>query len=393
MTKRKYDYEKYLTVSDKYTKFLKTYENRPSTYRSYRAHLAKYFQDMKIENPDNYLKDTRALNGKDKIAYLDGLEEDFTAYWQKINKEMQGKTPYVWLSAIKMFCTFNKTFELDDVFMKLQRNGHGNYSVTKTRTPTKKQLLKIFSYSNPESKALFMFQLTSGQRIEQVVGTTFDDIDMGFDCPRIYYSKAKQKHWVKTRISPESKKCLEEYLQQRERFIKIRKKRGEFKRKNNLDLNKIFPMDEGTANTIWTTMVKNAGLYKLDKNTRKPELGTHSLRRYFLNHFSDREFGDFFSGHITPRNKEYRQYSDERLDEEYNKSIGDLTIFESTPDLSGVHQQLKVKDEQIDELELKVSRLQNKINGIQNLDEETSKKLFETLLSQAVKDGKVILKK
>jgi len=305
---------------------------------------------MNIEDPDNYFKDTRMMNGKSKIAYLDGLEEDFTSYWQKINKEMKGKTPYVWLSAMKMFCMFNKTFELDDVFMKLQRNGHGNYSVTKTRTPTKQELLKIFSYSNPESKALFMFQLTSGQRIEQVVETTFDDIEMSFDCPRIYYSKAKQKHWVKTRISPESKKCLEEYLQQRDKFIQTRTKRGEHRRKKDLDLNKIFPMDKGTANEIWTTMVKNAGLYKLDKRTNKPELGTHCLRRYFLNHFKDREFGDFFSGHITPRNKEYRQYSDERLDDEYKKSIEAMTVFETSPDLTGVHEQLKEKDGQLSDL-------------------------------------------
>lgn len=375
MVNRIYDYEKYLNTSEKYKKFLKTYKNRASTHRAYKYHLAKYFTDMNIESPDDYFKDTRRMNGEEKISYLDGLEEDFKYYWQKINKEMKGKTPYVWLSAIRMFCTYNKTLELDNVYMEMQRNGHGNYAISKTRTPTKQELLKIFSYSNPESKALFMFQLTSGQRIEQVMKTTFDDIEglgefdkkrRDYEMPRIYYPEAKQKHWVKTRITPEAKKYLIEYLQQRDKFIQTRIKRGEHRRVNDLDLNRIFPMDTGTANAIWTTMVKNAGLYTKDKNTGKPEFGTHCLRRYFLNHFKDREWGDYFSGHITPRNKEYRQYSDERLDEEYKNSIEDLTIFTVAQDLSEINDELKEKDRDIGNMKQEIHNLRNQIFEYQN---------------------------
>ena len=108
------------------------------------------------------------MDKKEKIKYLDRLEKNLRSYWNDINNEFEGKTPYIWLSAIKMFLIYNKTFELDDVYVNLQKNGHGNYTVTNTKTPTKDQLRKIFSYSNPESKALFMFQLTSGQRIGQV---------------------------------------------------------------------------------------------------------------------------------------------------------------------------------------------------------------------------------
>ena len=70
MVKRIYDYEKYQSRSEKYSKFLKSYENRSSTYRAYRMHLTKYFQDMNIEDPDNYFKDTRMINGKNKIYPL-----------------------------------------------------------------------------------------------------------------------------------------------------------------------------------------------------------------------------------------------------------------------------------------------------------------------------------
>lgn len=388
MVKRIYDYEKYISRSEKYKNFLEAYKNKTSTHRAYKYHLAKFFTDMVISDPDNYFKDTRRMNGEEKIFYLDGLEKDFKHYWQKINKEMRGKTPYIWLSAIKMFCTYNKTLELDNVYMEMQRNGHGNYAISKTRTPTKTELLKIFSYSNPESKALFMFQLTSGQRIEQVVNTTFDDIEglgefdknkRNYNIPRIYYTEAKQKHWVKTRITPEAKKYLIEYLQQRDKFIQTRIKRGEYRRKNDLDLNKIFPMDTGTANAIWTTMVKNAGLYSKDKNTGKPELGTHCLRRYFLNHFKDREWGDYFSGHITPRNKEYRQYSDEKLDDEYKKSIENLTIFAEAQDLTEVNEEITLLKKEKQQMQDTIAEMKAEITELRLTKNE---KLMKEILKK-----------
>ncbi len=302
------------------------------------------------------------MNKKEKIEYLDNLEKELTKYWIMINKEYKGKTPYVWLTAIKMFLVYNKTFELDNVYIKLQKNGHGNYARTNTKTPTKEQIKKIFSYSNPESKALFMFQLTTGQRINQVINTTFDDIEglgkfdkknRDYEIPRVFYPEAKQPYTVKTRITPECKKILLEYLDQREKFIETRTKRGNYKRKGSLDMNKLFPMDIGTANQIWTTMVKNAGLYELDPHTKRPVFGTHCLRRYFLSHFQDKEMGDYFSGHITPRNKEYRQYSDERLDSEYKKNMDELFIFEGTPDLTE-------QNERITQLESEVRKWQDK---------------------------------
>lgn len=376
MTKRKYDYETYLGSSKKLKDFLDLYKDRESTHRAYKLHLVRYFEYMGISDVDKYVKDTRQLNKKEKIEYLDSIEKDLRKYWLELNKETTGKTPYVWLSAIKMFLIMSKTLELDDVYISLQRSGHGNYAITETKTPTREELLRIFSYSNPESKALFMFQLTSGQRIEQVIKTTFDNIDMTKDCPKIYYPYAKQKYWVKTRITPEAKKILEEYLEQRDKFIVIREKRGEYRRKKELDKNRLFCMDVSTANCIWTTMVKNAGLYGLDPNTHKPYYGTHCLRRYFLSHFGDETWGDFFSGHMTARNREYRRYSDERLDNEYIKHVNDLNIFEAQPDLSGVHEELKEKDKEMKKLQDRMQRFEDLLeqkNHLLNLYENQIK--------------------
>jgi len=342
MVERKYNYEFYLSKSKKLKKFIDSYENKPSTHRAYKLHLTRYFQTQDIKDVDNYVKDTRIMDKKEKIQYLDKLQEDLEIYWKELNQEYQGKTPYVWLSAMKMFLTYNKTFELDDVFIKLQKNGHGNVTITNTKTPTLKQLHKIFSYSDPESKAIFMFQLTSGQRIEQVIQTTFNNIDMDHDCPRVYYPNSKTKKPIKTRITPEAKKALQEYLYQRDKFIETRRLRGANNRKKTIDTkNRVFPMTVGNAEVIWATMCKNAGVYELDPNTKRPCFGTHCLRRYFLSHFKDREWGDYFSGHVTARNREYRQFSDEHLDQVYNDHVSDITIFEKTPDLTDINQEIQ----------------------------------------------------
>jgi len=375
MVKRKYDYEYYLGSSKKLKNFLDLYKDKAATHRAYKLHLVRYFQTKGIEDIDNYVKDKRMMDKEEKIKYLDKLEQDLTDYWKKLNEEYKGKAPYVWISAIKMFLIFNKTFELDNVYIDLQKSGHGNYTRTDTGTPTRTQLLKIFSYSNPESKALFMFQLTSGQRIGDVIETTFDNIEMKHECPRVFYPDPKQKYVIKTRITPETKQLLKEYLEQRNKFIETRIKRGEHKRKKKLDMNRVFPMDKGTANAIWNTMLKNAGLYKLDPNTKRPVYGTHCLRRYFLSYFKDRDWGDFFSGHITPRNKEYRQYPHEKLDEKYKEHMKDLIVFETPADLTEINKEIAELRKENEELNRKLdkvmrSALINKFLAEENKDQD-----------------------
>lgn len=378
MVIRKYDYDYYLGNSTKLKNFLDSIDDKPARHRAYKLHLVRYFEKMGIKDVDNYVKDTRAMIPENKIKYLDALEKDLKNYWKQLNQEATGKTPYIWLSAIKMFLMHNKTFELDNVYSAMQKNGHGNYTVTGTKTPTREQLLKIFSYADPESKALFVFQLTSGQRIGQVVNTTFHNAGIKYDeegkkyilpkeLLRITYPTSKPKVKIKTRITPEAKKILQEYLDQRDKFIEIRKKRGEYRRKQDLDMNRLFCMNVSTANCMWTTMVKNAGLYELDPDTKKPYFGTHCLRRFFLTHFGDHEWGDFFAGHITARNIEYRQHSDneEKLDEEYMKHIGDLNVFSTqSEDVKTLNEKMVEKDKQIDDMKKKIDDWETKYGEV-----------------------------
>jgi len=366
----------------------------PSTKRAYKTHLVAFFQYHNIEDIDNYVKDTRIIdNKKQKIKYLDKIEKDISIYWNYINyddkNKFKGKTPYLFLSAIKMFLITNNTYELDNLWIKLQKNGHGNVTQTKTDVLSKEQLKKIFSYSNPESKALFMIQITGGFRIGDVLNLELDNFDNLYEkeYPRIRYISQKTNTEVKTRITPEAKKYLIEYLHQKNKFVEIRTKRGNHNRKSKLKENKIFPMALGNVETIWNTMLKNAGFYILDKETNRPIYGTHSLRRYFLTNFSDREWGDYFSGHITARSREYRKPTQEELDKKYIEHSKKLFILEDNLDI-------KELEKTNQEFEKYKNKTDGQIKSLATLNESLNndiKKMSETH-EKEIREIKQILK-
>jgi len=320
--------------SEKIKKFLDTHCQTQGTKIRYKYLLKQYFNYYKINNIDEYIKDTRQLEKKDKIEYLDKLEENITKYWRHINKITHGKTPYGFLSAIKMFLTHSKTFELDHLWQILQRNGHGNNSVTHYDTPTKDQLRKILSNADAESKAIILTILTSGQRENRILALKWDDIELDHEFPRLFFRTSKTNRIIKTRITPEAKEALLDYKEQKNKFIEIRRKRGEYKREQPLDLNKVFPMNAGTLRQIWRTLCKNADLYILDKETNKPMYGIHSLRRYFKDNFTSEKWADIFTGHIKPRDEEYLKSinKENKIDEMYKEHSKNLYIYWNIPE-------------------------------------------------------------
>jgi len=392
MPKSKFNYQKILSKTKKLSAFLEELkEINHNTFRAYRGHLVAYFQYHNINDIDKYIKDTEMMTIKQKKPYLEKLRKDISKYWRYINYDKdnasKGKTPYVFLSAIKTFCLDQNTTGLDSLWYKLKKNGHGNHAITNTRTPTKEELLKIFNHANLEAKALFMVQLTSGQRISQITNMTFDNLELDHEYPRLYFPSSKNKYSIKTRITPEAKKILQQYLEQREKSIEIRRKRGAHNRTTKMNTDKVFAMTTGNAQDIWKTMVTNAGLYKTDENTNKPKYGTHCLRRYFLSHFTDRQWGDLFAGHITPVNKAYSQYTQQELDEEYIKNSQNLNVFTDDTEqkelLKITNKKLEKAEQKNKDLEKQLTKLDDKFKDLADLvygdTDETKEPIFKVL--------------
>ena len=60
------------------------------------------------------------------------------------------------------------------------------------------------------------------------------------------------------------------------------------------------------------------------------------------------------AGHSKYLSDAYRRYTLEELGELYKKGEHTIAVFESKPDLSAVHEQMKEKDQRIAELERKI---------------------------------------
>lgn len=295
--------QQFMIDSKKMSNFLE-FHVKEASRRHYSYHLQLFFLWKKEASIDSYIRDPRRMNIDDKLTYEDGIKNDIRGYWKYITEEsdkFHGKTAYPFLSAMRRFLESSEIVFSPEFWRNLRTNGNGNYAVTNFQTPTKDQLKSILSNADVEAKALFMTQLTSGQRLEQMLKLTWDDIQLEHEYPRIFIRKQKGKRNVKTRITPEAKEYLIEYKKQSDRIIAVREKRTPRSVKKPLDKNLVFPMSDGTAETMWNNLTNKAGLYIRDSVTPLPLMGTHSLRRYFQTHFGNENDALFFMGK-TPEN-------------------------------------------------------------------------------------------
>ena len=67
------------------------------------------------------------------------------------------------------------------------------------------------------------------------------------------------------------------------------------------------------------------------------------------------EYRDFIGGHMSQLDSSYIRFLDnvmwkDKIKQEYDEHMDCLMIYETPPDLTGIHEQLKEKDEEIQEL-------------------------------------------
>jgi integrase len=341
----------FMSKSKKMVNFLELHVSKASR-RHYEYHLQEFFIWKKETHIDDYIKDPRRMNTNKRITYEDNLKNDILRYWKYINEEsgrFHGKTAYPFLSAMKGFLETKEIVFPQEFWRNLRRNGTGNYAITNFQTPTKEQLKAILSNADVQSKALFIAQMTAGQRKEQVLKLSWSDIQLEHDYPRVFIRKQKSKRAVKTRITPEAKEYLIEYKKQSNRILTTREQRTPHSVKKPLDKNLVFPMSKGSVDTMWNNLTKKAGLYQLDPITHKPLMGTHCLRRYFQTHFGNENDALFFMGKTPENIATYYRMNDEELDLKYIKGAENLTIFKEKSDTPAYLKQQDVKMDEIRE--------------------------------------------
>ena len=384
--------------------YLKKYYGNIGSRKTTLVYLKKFFETIDMQ-PKDFLK----LSNKD-------IESSLFGYMIAIGENPK-KTQISCLSAIKKFLDRHevdiKTKIWEDLRIRNNLN-KGTYALTKKETPTQNDLKKILSYATGiKPRALFMFCAATGLRIDEALALNFDNID--FEKRKVELNEeAKAELPRYTFFTPEVKEQLELWIPERKRMLLRRYKSSKYirdqfktmgydvKREDKFDTHtkgkpiyhwnvykdgrelsreeiiemekRVFPFDYITAQRMWANLLEKAGAPYNKKDTN-PKLqyprymyNIHSLRRFWLTQLmferANKEYVDYMGGHWTNLDAVYKYENTHMravLKEEYDQHMKCLLVFESQPDLSGIHEELTGLKEENNELKRTMQELKAQV--------------------------------
>jgi len=327
-----------------------------NTQKSYKGNINKYFRFID-KDIDTYFNETPK-----------SIENDLNKAYMMLEKQdvplLSRKT---FFNAIKQFlCTHNKQLRELDFWDILKAKVRGADPISDELVPNTTDLKTVLSHGNALSRAMFLIMSSNGCRIGELLALTESDIDTKNNPTKLTINKTYDrshknytKMLTKTRkkricfISDEATNAYNEWMKERDAWLKYAVHKSQRYDKDKDDP-RVFPMTDNNAVVIWTNLVKKSKLYKenaeRDTKTGRLILHPHCLRKHFRSYLGNADLAEHLMGHATGMDKYYRNMKKEDMAELYLKHMQNVTIFETSPDLSGVHEQLKEKDTEISDL-------------------------------------------
>lgn len=298
------------------------------------------------------------------------------------------KTQKLMLTAVKGFLERNdvelKSREWGDI---LQRNNlRKPRPIHQKRTPTNSDLKTILSYGDIKARALFLFVSSSGLRISEALGLTFDDIDMDNNHIRLKHSMTKARVARDTFFSDEAKDALQKWLPARKqllqnhykksifvrnklakegyefkKIIKLVKKGDEVKKKYNewhiykegkevtkeelIEMeSRVFPFEYQNAKKIWNNLLEKAGHPYNQKDGNQYIYNVHSLRRFWFTQLessgANMSHINYMGAHESELNSSYTNFEFSILKETYDTHMNALAVF---TEMDKIHREFKPK--------------------------------------------------
>jgi len=330
----------------------------PHTKAVYKSFLKKYFKLIKTD-PEIYFSEERNYK-KDIELFL---------------KSLQGKPPMTIrtkISCIRTFLSENDVDFKEKYWKGISKRIQGSKPWTEKQVPTPKQLKRILTHGDARSRSFFLTLLSSGMRIGELCQIKSNDLHLDEKPPRIRiqgkYTKSGNAR--DTFLTDETKNSLEAWLNIRRDYIKknvdsLNKRFNHYKISRSDD--RVFPFKPDAGRVMWNRMVKNSELFELDESTNRLKMNVHGLRAFFRTKLGDvikTDVIEALMGHEGYLTGSYRSYDLNTLRDNYNKGSHKLLIFESTPDLSGVHEELLEKDREIDDLKRQMMELKAEVTEI-----------------------------
>lgn len=352
------------SVEQPIEKFLSIYPS-PSTNRTYRKMIEKFF---------DYVDGDEVTYFEDERKYQDDVRTFITSL---THLSKQSITMHV--SVLKNFFAMNE-LELPSSFWKMMnrvaKSGKGK---TMDRIPTNDELKRIISHMSICGKALYHLLASSGIRIGESVQLKLKDVDLESNPPTIYlrsnYTKSKEGRI--TFLSREAKMAIEEWLKQRNHYIKMTRRRDVVKGTLDPNTKLIFPFTVYSARHYWTLAIKKAQLDDKDPNTGRYELHPHVLRKRFRTKLGGVDgvpidVVEAMMGHQGYLTSVYRRNSKDELSKFYLKGEHALLVESDMKDLMMVKEDV---DKQ---------RLMNESLLMDNIDSKRRVEDLETKLTKVI---------
>jgi integrase len=304
--------------------FLNLLSNKTrSVYRSViRAFLTRVYGSFLEEN-DHELEAQAKRYLEDSRSYQD----DINNFVEHEKEKSNAYTIRIQLSVIRTFFMEND-IELPQKFWRgLNKRIKGTRAVTQDKIPTPSELRSILGYMSKWGRAYFLMLATSGMRPSEALQLKLNDIELNNNPPKILlraeYTKTGNSRF--TFISSEAKDALEEWLKEREIWIKS----------DSIGPNDsiIFPFKYVDIYHLWRQATKENGLRQTD-----PQSGHQLLHPYVLRKFFRTNLGTVSSiipvdviealmGHEQYLRDVYKKYTDDQIAELYLKAEHTLSIF------------------------------------------------------------------
>ena len=341
--------------------FLKDKAKR--TQKNYRWILDQFFRELK-QDPKTY------FDNKDR-----DYQTDIGQWWDQHLNEVP-KTRNTKLAIVKGLMEDQEVVLPAKYWKKLRHIRKGSRAATLDRVPTESEFKRMLRHGDVKDKALFLFTMSSGMRIDEALQITPDMMDLDQKIPIIKLpgSITKTGDPRITFISQEAKDYLQEWLKIRKQWLRRSIKRTGHLCTKDINDNRIFPFSYDVAWTRWIYLLKKTGLDQRDPTTNRYVLHIHCLRKYFLSQLKlqiPAVIPEALAGHEQYLDEAYRRYTETQLAEYYRQGEPRITVLQSAPDLTGVHEELKEKDKEIMHMRQEMHELRNLISelGSKKLDQ------------------------
>jgi integrase len=331
------------------------------TFTRYLDGVESVTEFLKVNKPDEALQ--VLANTTDRTGKLDEFIDYLLA---KGTKPLNLKSQWF---GVKKWLVANRINNIEYEFLTRPKAT----SYIQDRIPTKDELRRILGNKvTLRDKAFYILCLAAGFRFGTALSLQVKDYkpieDLGMLTVHGGEGRklAEGKVYI-TFLTPEARKLLEEYLQNRGT---LNPEDPLFVKENTGTQGKKF---EYTTNVSrqWTILLKRAKLAEKIPNSRSYVLHGHVLRKYFQTNCKlagcNSGFVDNWMGHHPTKQDEYLNDSYfrpelEKSIKEYRKAIQALTIFDMGIDaekLSTLEKNLQDKDKQIEEQNAKITNMEN----------------------------------